>query len=267
MSSNGRVAFRFTSLAEQPIAHGMSGRRRGDGHDGDVGHGRGTTAEIIEANRTDFLNEVSIEPASLTIGRQTHGSRVEIVDRDSRGRGRYPAFDGFPATDALVTADPSVALGVIVADCVPLVLYDPVRHAVGVVHAGWRGTVAGIAPAAVETMRDAFGSSPADLLVGIGPSIGPCCYEVGVEVADAWRASGLDPNGEAISSGGTHFDLWAANMRALASVGVAEGNVEISGGCVRCQIDRFFSYRAAARGVAMAGRMLMVAKLSERGRP
>lgn len=267
MNLNGRVAFRFESLTGLPLVHGMSGRRVGDGHEGDVGHGRGTTSKVIETNRTAFLNAMAIEPESLTVGRQTHGTHVEVVDAGSRGRGRYPAFDGFPATDGLVTADPSVALGVIVADCVPLVIYDPVVHAVGVVHSGWRGTVGGIAAAAVETMHEAFRSDPADMRVGIGPSIGPCCYEVGSEVVDAWRGSGVDRAEEAIAAGGTHFDLWSANRLALVAAGVAERNIEVSGVCVLCQVERFFSYRAAGSGAATAGRMLMVAQLSERSGP
>ncbi len=267
MTPDGQVVFRFDSLAGMPIIHGMSGRRPGDGHDGDVGHGRGTTPEVIEANRTAFLDAVAIAPDALTVGRQTHGTRVEVVDAVSRGRGRFPEFDGFPATDGLVTADPTVALGVIVADCVPIVIYDPVAHAVGVVHAGWRGTVGGIAVEAVETMKRAFGSNPADLIAGIGPSIGPCCYQVGDDVIEAWNASELDRTGAAVCAGGTHFDLWSANRIALAAAGVDERRVEISGVCVRCQIERYFSYRAAGSGAATAGRMLMVAQLSGRSLP
>ena len=267
MTLDDRVAFRFASLASLPLVHGMSGRRIGDGHEGDVGHGRGTTPEVIETNRTAFLDAMAIDPEALTVGRQTHGNHVEVVDAGSRGRGRYPAFDGFPTTDGLVTADPSVALGVIVADCVPLVIYDPVAHAVGVVHAGWRGTVGRIAAAAIDTMREAFRSDPADLRVGIGPSIGPCCYEVGAEVVDAWRGAGVDRAEEAIVAGGSHFDLWSANRLALIAAGVAERNIEVSGVCVRCQVERFFSYRAAGSGAATAGRMLMVAQLSERSEP
>lgn len=265
MTINGHVAFRFATLADQPIVHGMSGRRPGAGHDGDVGHGRETTSEVIEENRTAFLNSLPIEPEALTIGRQTHGSHVKVVDVGSRGRGRYPDFDGFPATDGLVTTDPSAALGVIVADCVPLILYDPVAHALGVVHAGWRGTVGGIAGAAVESMRNEFGSDPGNIRAGIGPSIGPCCYEVGPEVIDAWRNVGVDPDGDAVAAGGSHFDLWSANRATLIAAGLVADYIEVSAICVRCQLGRFFSYRAARSGVATAGRMLMVAQLSERG--
>lgn len=257
------IAFRFASLAGLPVRHGMSGRRRSAGHEGDVGHGRGTAADVIEENRTTFLRTVGIQPEALTVGRQTHGNHVEVVDIAGRGRGRYPAFDGFPDTDGLITDDPTVALGVIVADCVPLVLYDPVGHALGVVHAGWRGTVGGIAVAAVDAMRAAFGTSPDDLIAGIGPSIGPCCYEVGAEVLDAWRATGLG----GAASDGRHFDLWAANHVSLVAAGLDERRIEVSGVCVRCEVERYFSYRAAGSGIAAAGRMLMVAQLSEGSRP
>lgn len=265
--TNPLVAFRFSSLLEKPLRHGMSGRQPEAGHEGDVGHGRGTTAEIIEANRSAFLDAVGIDPEALTLGRQTHSTRVATVDAASRGRGRYPAFDGFAETDGLITNDPSVAVGVIVADCVPLVLYDPVQHALGVVHAGWRGTVGLIAIEAVESMRRAFGSAPSDLHAGIGPSIGPCCYEVGDEVLTAWTATGLGAQGRSAIRDGTYFDLWAANEVALVSAGVVARRIESSRVCVRCAVDRFFSYRAARGGVAGSGRMLMVAQLSEGSRP
>ncbi|MCO5176346.1 MAG: peptidoglycan editing factor PgeF [Thermomicrobiales bacterium] len=260
----GHVAYRFSSLSDAPLIHGMSGRVPSAGHQGDVGHGRDTDSEIIERNRNAFLADVGIDPGVLTLGRQTHGNSVEVVTARDRGRGRFPKFDGFPTTDALVTDDPTIALGVIVADCVPLLLFDPVHHAVGVVHAGWRGTVSGIATSAVETMQAAFGTQPTDLQIGIGPSIGPCCYEVGSEVIDAWRARCIDRTEAAVANGGRHLDLWTANLLNLQAADVHPSQVEISGVCVRCRIDRFFSYRAARQGAAHAGRMLLVAQLAER---
>jgi len=263
-ATSARVAFRFETLLDAPVVHGISGRLASAGHQGDVGHGRDTDSDQIEYNRSAFLADLGIDPTVLTLGRQTHGSNVQVVTAVDRGRGRFPKFDGYPETDALVTNDPTIALGVIVADCVPLLLYDPVQHAIGVVHAGWRGTVSGIATRTVETMRASFGTNPVDLRVGIGPSIGPCCYEVGPEVIDAWTERGIDRSSAAISNKGSHFDLWTANLLNLQAAGVDPAQVELSGVCVRCNVDRFFSYRAARRGAALAGRMLLVAQLAER---
>ena len=116
--------------------------------------------------------------------------------------------------DGLVTDEPEVVLLLRFADCVPLIVYDPVRHAVGVVHAGWRGTVAGIARSLVRAMADAFGSRANDLIAGVGPAIGPCCYQVGPEVVAQARAAfgatdGLFPQQ---ADGSYHFDLWRVNQ-------------------------------------------------------
>ena len=104
-------------------------------------------------------------------------------------------------------------LGTIVADCVPILLYDPRRHVLGLAHAGWRGTVGKIAAETVRTLTEAFGTDPADIVAGIGPSIGPCCYEVGQEVIDAWRATELAGWRRPVieRDSGYHLDLWAAN--------------------------------------------------------
>jgi YfiH family protein len=187
---------------------------------------------------------------------------VAVATLPDRRRGQPPRFDAFPATDAIVTDVPAVAPGVFVADCVPLLLYDPRQHALGVVHAGWRGTVALIAAAAVARMTEAFGTRPAELLAGIGPSIGPCCYEVGDEVIAAWRAADVERAEAAVSRPESyHFDLWMANRLALERAGVPRRRIEWSGRCVRCERERFFSYRAASQGLAAPGRMLLAAQL------
>ncbi|MDQ4045386.1 MAG: peptidoglycan editing factor PgeF [Chloroflexota bacterium] len=257
------LAYQFSSFAGLPLVHGLSGRVVELPFQGDVGHGRGTVADDIERNRAAFLSELGVAVDALTLGRQTHGARVQVVEPCERGQGRFPAFDGFPETDALTTNHPGVALGVIVADCVPILLYDPEHHAVAVVHAGWRGTVAGIAANAVQGMAEAYETNPSTLIAGIGPSIGPCCYEVGDEVIAAWCQREDVPVDDAVRrvDSSYHFDLWAANLRILTAAGVREDRIELSGVCVRCGIERYFSYRASGQGVAHPGRMLMVAQL------
>jgi YfiH family protein len=197
------------------------------------------------------------------MARQTHSATVAVVRLQDVGRGRYPLFDGFPTTDALVTDVVGATLGVIVADCVPVLLYDPTRHVVGLAHAGWRGTVGCIASQTVATMRDVFGSNPSDILAGIGPSIGPCCYEVGDEVISAWQGAGVPGAQDAVREcvGSYHLDLWSANRLVLLAAGLEPRRIEVSAECVRCNVERFFSYRAAKQGLAMPGRMLMVAQL------
>jgi YfiH family protein len=261
--SSPGVAFRFPGIGRLPLRHAMSGRAAGAACEGDLGHRSDTEPELIEANRRAFLAAAGVGMRDLVICRQTHSSNVRQVTAADRGRGLYPAFDGFPDTDGMVTDDPTVALGVIVADCVPLLLYDARLHALGLLHAGWRGTVAGIAVAGVRAMTAAFGTRPEDIVAGIGPSIGPCCYEVGDEVASAWTDAGVAGGSAALVRRDTsyHFDLWTANRRMLLAAGVRRDRIEDSGVCVRCMHERFFSHRATRRNGVRPGRNLMVAQL------
>jgi polyphenol oxidase len=263
VQNGSTVGFQFHSLRAHPLHHGMSRRNPAYGLQGDVGHSAQSDPAIIEQNRTCFLTAVGVDPRDVAVGKQTHGTIVRVVGFEDRGRGLYPAFDGFPATDGLVTDDSSVAIGVIVADCVPILLYDRRMHAAGVVHAGWRGTTGLIAAEALRVMATAFGTSPGDIIAGIGPSIGPCCYEVGDEVIDAWRDASRTWGARAVIRGETsyHFDLWTANRRILVESGVPRNQIEDSAVCVRCQADRYFSYRATRQDGHQHGRMMMVAQL------
>jgi hypothetical protein len=257
--------FRFTNLSNQPVRHAMSYRRTDLPAEGDIAYSRDTDPADTRANRAAFLTGAGFEQSSLTLGRQVHGTGIAVVRATDRGRGQPPAFDALPDTDGLITCDKSVALGIIVADCVPLILYDPLQHALAVVHAGWRGTVGGIAARAVERMAVEFGSKPADLLAGIGPSIGPCCYEVGDEVIDLWRASGSADWSRAVveREPRRRLDLWLANRLILEQAGVPKRGIETAALCTRCEAGRFFSHRAALAGERRRGRMIMAAQLDD----
>ncbi|MEZ4521189.1 MAG: peptidoglycan editing factor PgeF [Thermomicrobiales bacterium] len=231
--------------------------------EGDIAFARGTISEHISANRTAFLESASFDPAALTLGRQVHGANVRVAGSSDRGRGQPPEFEGFPETDGLITNAPEVALGTIVADCTPILLYDPQQHAIGLLHAGWRGTVSGIARVGVERMVEMFGSHPEVIRAGIGPSIGPCCYEVGNEVIDLWRKSTAEHWERAVveKCPRPHFDLWSANRLILEQAGIASDHIEVANRCTRCDAAHFFSHRAAMAGERARGRMIMVAQL------
>jgi YfiH family protein len=146
--------------------------------------------------------------------------------------------------DAMITSNPQVTLLMRFADCVPVFLYDPVRQAVGLVHAGWLGTARQTVVQAARAMRDAFGTNPAELLAGLGPSIGPDHYIVGDEVVQAVRQS-LGPLADellTVCQGQVHLDLWLANRRLLEGEGV--GSIEVSGLCTACHLEDWYSHRA-----------------------
>jgi YfiH family protein len=181
---------------------------------------------------------------------QVHGRDVVSLRRDS------PRVPGPCSGDALVSNDARVAVAVRAADCVPLLLADPRRGAVAAVHAGWRGTAAGVTTAAVDALTREFGTKPADLVVAIGPSIGACCYEVGSELVDAFAAAGhprhlidrwfLAPPARRGSNKRSRLglDLAGANRDQLILAGVREENIFLCGLCTAMHLDILTSYRA-----------------------
>lgn len=259
--------FQFFQFRDAPLVHAMSGRRADAPAEGDIAYSPNTGAAQTAANRQTFFANMGLDLAALTLGKQVHGDRVVPVIDSDRGRGQPPDFDGFPDTDGLVTSETDVALGVIIGDCVPVLLYDPVKHVVGLVHAGWRGTVATIARRAVEIMKAGYGCRPRTILAGIGPSIGPCCYEVGDEVIDAWMANNIPYARHAVIQSGDrqHFDLWTANRYALMEAGLQRRNIEDAAICTRCEYERYFSRRAHVAGVSPKGSQMMVVQLRPRG--
>jgi len=212
-----------------------------------------TVAELIGAADTVTLNQV-------------HGREVVTIRRDVEAGSTGPGLHARPDADALVSNDPRVAIAVRAADCVPLLLADTKTGAVAAVHAGWRGTAAGVASAAVETLTRDFGVQPQNLVAAIGPSIGPCCYEVGSELVDAFAAAGhprhlVDrwfsrPKREADASRRQgeklYLDVPGANRDQLVLAGVPEDQIFLSGLCTALNLDVLTAYRVEK---AQAGRI------------
>jgi YfiH family protein len=219
----------------------------------------GWTAEdepaIVAANRVGFVEGVGGPGVELVTVRQVHGAVVQVV---RRGEGVLSTPDGRAVLqgDGLVTSEPGLMLGVQTADCVPVLMADTRGRAVGAFHAGWRGTVERIVEVGVRTMVEEFGSRPGDLIAAVGPSIGPCCFEVGDEVAAEFA-------GEVVSraaNGRARVDLWEANRRQLLAAGLLPEAIRVVGECTVCTRTpegrrRYFSHRAES---GVTGRMLNV---------
>ncbi len=189
--------------------------------DGDCGrHGEADA-------RARFLAHWGAPPAPAFFASQVHGVRILRVEG---GRGGLVG-----EADGLMTNAPDAVLCVGVADCVPVWLFDPVTWSGALLHAGREGSVAGICPAGVQALQEAYGVSPGDLRAQIGPSAGPCCYEVSPEMAADYRDRGFPVHGR-------HLDLWALNTRQLVSAGVPPSRIAVSGECTLCG-DRFYSFR------------------------
>lgn len=214
-----------------------------------VGLSSGDDPERVRRNQ-QLLSQALGLPVHRLLSME-HGRRVVVVEEP----GEPPR--GWPG-DACITARPGVSLMITTADCVPIFFHDPVRRVVGLAHAGWRGTLAGVGEATVAAMQERFGSRPGDLEVAIGPAIGPCCFEVDEDVASKFRG-GLD--GEDLLTPVQNkwtVDLWQANRKRLVRAGVDEDKIRVSRLCTACQPDLFFSYRRDRR---VTGRMAAVIAL------
>lgn len=194
------------------------------------------------ANRRLLAQAVGFEMERLTLGEQTHSTHVAMVRSADMGKGGSDDLSRIPDTDALVTGEKGICLMVLTADCVPILLYDPVCRVIAAVHAGWKGTVGKIVCRTVETMRMTWGCRSENILAAIAPSIGVCCFEVGEEVAERFYSQGF---GRFVSRSGEkfHVDLQAVNAMQLLSEGVSRPHIETAGICTKCSPRAFFSYR------------------------
>jgi purine-nucleoside/S-methyl-5'-thioadenosine phosphorylase / adenosine deaminase len=210
----------------------------------------GDDPEAVRENRRRLAAALGVD--RLTVADQQHGARVAVIDAALAGCGHAGAADAraaLPATDAMVTDLPGVALATIVADCAPVVLFDPARRIAGVAHCGRQGAVLSVLPRTVETMRDRFGCRADDLLAGIGPAIGADSYEIGdaeaTQVAAVFGAAGARGLLRPTRPGHATFDLVAALRMQLRDAGIEDRNVHTMGVDTRATTEDFFSDRAA----------------------
>lgn len=203
-----------------------------------VGLKWGDDRAAVFANRQRVL--VASGARALFIAKQVHGSDVAVVQADCQ-----PDVVATQNADAIVTATSDVAVAVIVADCVPVLLADPVTGACAAVHAGWRGTAVNVVGKALQQMQALTGARPQDICAVVGPSIGPCCFEVGDEVVEGLRRClpGRDDLFRPGKRDRPHADLWAANRALLELAGVERDRIDSLNQCTHCQPGRFFSYR------------------------
>lgn len=214
-------------------------------------------ADVL-TNRKKFLLSLGFGLNDIVTPNQVHGDRIVRVDEDCRGCGCANYADSIPETDALITDTPNLPLMLCFADCVPIFFVDVENCAVGLAHGGWKGTLKKIAAKTLLKMQDEFGTRPQDCLIGIAPSIGSCCYEVGGEVVGKCKAAFPDNHGELLTErdGKIFFDLRRANVLQLLEVGVPEENIDVSLHCTCCESSWYFSYRAAQKqGLDRTGRI------------
>ena len=220
---------------------------------------------LVAENRRRFLSAIDADGETVLVGvRQVHSGVVKVIrESDGAFEGRLQTAEGKAVLegDGLITNVPGVLLGVGTADCVPVLVVDVQKRAVGAFHAGWRGTVARIVEHGVARMIAEFGSRPEDIVAAVGPAIGACCYTVGEEVRGEFGRQFR--YAEKLFSGkdwDIRLNLWEANRRQLMDAGVDSERISVIGECTACSRDhngdlRYFSHRGE-KGIA--GRMLNV---------
>lgn len=247
-NANGVWYGTFAHLEQSSVRHGVSTRLGGSSilpfASLNLGLHTGDEAEKVIINRQRFCEALKINALKIVTAEQTHGDKVAIITQQDIGKGSTNYNEAISDTDALVTNVPDIPLMLFFADCVPVLIFDPVRRVAGVSHAGWKGTVAKIAQKTVLAMQENFGTKPGDCLVGIGPSIGPCCYEVDDMVINQLKQqfTGWEqlakPHGQR-----WRLNLWQANRVQLEEIGVSADNIVVSGVCTACNSELYYSYR------------------------
>jgi YfiH family protein len=266
------------------LTHGFSTRPGGasvlDGKPAlNLGFTEWDERERVDANRVKFVEAIGAREMPLVTLRQFHSDVIHLA---------VASCEEAPKADALITATPSLLLGVQTADCVPILLADTRRRVVAAIHAGWRGTLARIAVKTLGQMRMEFGTRPRDVVAALGPAIGRCCYEVGPEVAQAFAAQfssasewfdgpfdqlahgeeplwlpwlTMMPPGHVPPPPRVQLDLRAANRWQLLDAGVPERQIDVSELCTACRTDLLFSYR---REGAKTGRLMAVIGIQQK---
>lgn len=239
--------WQFDQLAHcDHLQHFVSGREGGvsQGERGslNLSYQVGDTSTNVDANRLRIAQGLHIPIDRLIFPQQTHSCNVRVINEEHIN-------EILAHTDGLITATPNICIGVLAADCVPILLFDVKKRVIGAVHSGWRGTVGKILTKTIEVMQSNFHTNAVDIKVGIGPSIGPQVYEVGQEVITAVHDAFPDIASQLLQSLGHEkalFNLWEANKQQLISLGIPEANIAVAGICTFKSNEQFFSARASS---------------------
>lgn len=217
----------------------------------------GDAPQRVLENRRRLCKAIGLPFDAWTCAEQVHGCRVAVVGERDRGRGRLHRDDALGEYDAMITATPGVMLAAFFADCAPVWLLDPVGGSVGLAHAGWRGSVTGVAVKTLKAMVESFGARPENVRVVIGPAIGACCYTVDGSIAERVAAL-FDGNAEDGEDGAMFSDIlrrvspdadvWRLDLKKLnrfllIKAGILSSHIEISEWCTGCRTDLWYSHR------------------------
>ena len=201
---------------------------------------RGDDPEAIAENKRRIAGAIGVLPEDMTFTHQTHTTNVAVVRKENRGT-------RFSETDGMVTNETGICLVTFYADCVPLYFVDPVKHAIGMCHSGWRGTVGKIGKVTVQKMAEEYGCNPDDMVAAIGPSICQDCYEVSEDVIVEFKKSFDEKYWTELfyskDNGKYQLNLWKANEIVLMEAGIRREKIAVTNVCTHCNPDVLFSHR------------------------
>jgi hypothetical protein len=245
MHKTGKIQYLKPRLDGETVVAGFTTRHEGVSRHPynslNLGSNTLDSPHNVEGNRSLLARGFGATLDRFLTVTQVHGTDLLVIDSPN------PEFSHFLKLecDGIITNQPGLMIAVCVADCVPILLHDPVHRVVAALHAGWQGTVGNIAGKGVEAMASLFGSSPKEIHAAIGPSISGCCYEVDAPVRDAFRKQGLpwELHAREKGEGKWLLDLARANRQQLIDAGLASGEIESAELCVSCNQELFFSYR------------------------
>ncbi len=253
-SNNDVLWYEFEELEGMGITHAFLTRLGGASAPPfdtlNLGHTVGDDLAAVEENHERAFAALGLRREQVVSPYQVHGTHVRLVGQAHTGTTQ-------PATDGLLTATPGVALLLRFADCVPILIFDPTRRAVAMIHSGWKSTVENIAAAAVEAFVRHARSQPEDLWAGIGPAIGPCCYEVGQEMVQT--ISRVKPQRAGVlqqRNGRSYLDLPGLVQAQLTAAGIKK--IVASGICTACHTEEWFSHRAENGRTGRFGALVML---------
>ncbi len=245
--------YKFENLNKfsDKIIHFVTTRKYLDKIDFSIGLNGYIPDDMVVSNRNTLASQFNLGLDCFTFSNQIHGNKVALLSEIDKGLGAFKRETAIADTDAMITDNPRVCIVAQSADCVPILFYDPLNNVIATAHAGWKGTVLQITKNVINSFINNYNTNPAHLIVGIGPCIGSCCYEVGNDVIAQVKESFTNTD-ELIfripKFANPVFDLVKANYNTLIKAGIDPKNLEIANICTKCNNRHFFSSRAGDQG-------------------
>lgn len=237
-------AFDRTNLVNHCFSTRLGGVSKGIFESLNLGFKRGDEDENVKRNYELLCNIIGINSQDIVFSNQVHKTKIKIIRKKDINE-KYDSSKDAEGIDGLITNLSKVPLVTLYADCVPLFFLDPINRVVGLAHAGWRGTVNKIGLKMVQRFKDTFNSNPKDILIGIGPSIGKCCFEVDEQVAKEFERAFVNIENIVYPKTNNKYiiNLWETNRQILLEGGITSSNITITDLCTKCNKDIFFSHR------------------------